>query len=241
VPVAVSSITPGSALRLRHSWLALAAIVWLPAAATAQQDPDRQVWAQVVASGQLSENWRSHLEVQPRFFNDASELGITLIRGAIGRRLHPRATLFLGYGWFPRTLGAGVRHERRAWQQLSLTGPVLGEWATSARVRLEQRTLTPWEDVSHRLRLLARVQRGAAVAGQWGVYSYNETFLTLDDTAQGPSSGFDRNRASAGLSRRFSATVSVDAGYLWEHGVFGAGRRNDHVAIGVLALSWPRR
>jgi hypothetical protein len=38
-----------------------------------------------------------------------------------------------------------------------------------------------------------------------------------------------------------SPVVSVDAGYLWERGVFGAGRRNDHIAIGVLNLSLPRR
>jgi hypothetical protein len=241
VPVAASSLSLLPIRRFRFLWLALAALAWIPAGASAQQDPDRQAWGQVLALGQLSENWRTHLEVQPRFMNDASELGLTIVRGAVGRRLTPRATLFLGYGWVPRTLGSGVRHERRVWQQLSLTGPALSRWATSARVRLEQRTLTPWDDVSHRLRLLARVQRGAAAPRQWGVYSYNELMLTLDDTARGPSRGFDRNRFSAGVSHRLSASLAVDAGYLWEHAVFGSGRRDDHTAIGVLNLSWPRR
>lgn len=230
--VVVRALSPVTAL--------LAVAVVCPCAAHAQQNPDRQAWVQVLALGQLSDNWRTHIEVQPRFMSDSSELGLTIARAAIGRRIVPRATLFFGYGWVPRTLGDGVRHERRVWQQLSLTGPALGGWATAARIRLEQRTLDPWSDVSHRIRLLARAQRGAVSPGQWGTFSYNELMLTLDDTTRGPERGFDRNRASAGISRRVSPVLSVDAGYLWEHAVFGADRRNDHVAIGVVNLAWPR-
>jgi hypothetical protein len=219
--------------------LALVPLAW-PHAADAQQNPDRQAWVQVLALGQLSDNWRTHIEVQPRFMNDASELGLTIARAALGRRILPRTTLFLGYAWVPRTLGEGVRHEGRVWQQLSVVGPALGGWATSARLRLEQRTLEPWADVSHRIRLLARAQRGAGAPGRWGAYSYNELMLTLDDTTRGPERGFDRNRFSAGLSRRVSPVLSFDAGYLWEHAVFGAARRDDHVAIGVMNLTWPR-
>ena len=207
----------------------------------AQQNPDRQVWVQGLALGQLSENWRSHLEVQPRWFDDGSELGLTIVRYAIGRRVTPRVTAFVGHAWVPRTFGEGVRHEQRIWQQLSITGPAAAGWATSARVRLEQRWLEPWDDASHRLRLLARAQRPVAAASAWSVWAYDELMVTLDDTPRGPESGFDRNRLAGGLSRRLSPVVSVDAGYLWERGVFGAGRRNDHIAIGVLNLSLPRR
>ena len=177
----------------------------------AQQNPDRQVWVQGLALGQLSENWRTHIEVQPRWFDDGSELGLTIVRYAIGRRLTPRVTAFVGHAWVPRTFGEGVRHEQRIWQQLTLTGPALGAWSTSGRLRVEQRWLEPWDGVSHRVRMLARAQRP------------------------------DRNRLAGGVSRRLSPVVSVDAGYLWERGVFGAGRRNDHIAIGVLNLSLPRR
>lgn len=210
------------------------------APAAAQPNPDRQVWLQALAIGQLSEAWRVHLELQPRFQDDVSELGLTIVRTAIGRRVTPRVTAWVGHAWVPRTLGEGVRHEQRAWQQLSITGPALGRWATTGRVRLEQRWLDPWADASHRLRLMARTQRPIGTAG-FGVYAYDELMLTLDDTARGPASGFDRNRLSAGVSRRVSPAVSFDAGYLWERAVFGAGRRNDHIAIGVLNLAWPRR
>lgn len=224
--------------------VALAAAVFTaalaPAPAAAQQNPDRQFWGQAVAIGRLSDNWRSHLEIQPRVFEDASELGLTIVRAALGRRVAERATLFAGYAWVPRTFGEGVRHEQRVWQQLSLVGPALSGWATSARIRLEQRTLDPWVDLSHRLRMLMRAQRGAAQPGRWGAYAYDELMLTLDDTARGPDRGFDRNRASAGVTRRLSSAVTIDAGYLWEHGVFGDGRRDDHIGIVTANISWPR-
>jgi hypothetical protein len=219
----------------------LLAIASTPATAWAQPTPDTNVWIQGLATGQLSENWRSHVEIQPRWVDDASELGLTIIRTALGRRVSPRVTVWLGHAWVPRTFGDGVRHEQRIWQQLSVTGPVLAGWATSGRLRVEQRWLEPWDGRSHRVRMLARAQRPLAAGSAWGVWGYDELMVTLDDTPSGPSSGFDRNRASAGVSRRLSATVSFDAGYLWEHGVFGTGRRDDHVALGVLYLTWPRR
>ncbi|MFN7978312.1 MAG: DUF2490 domain-containing protein [Vicinamibacterales bacterium] len=226
--------------RVVTTLVAVLVVSVLAAPAHAQPNPDRQIWLQALAIGQLSEAWRVHLEVQPRFQDDASELGLTLVRTAIGRRVAPRVTAWVGHAWVPRTFGEGVRHEQRAWQQLSITGPVLGRWTTTGRVRLEQRWLDPWADASHRLRLMARAQRPLGTAG-FGVYAYDELMLTLDDTARGPASGFDRNRLSAGVSRRLSPTFSVDAGYLWERAVFGAGRRNDHIAVGVLNVAWPRR
>jgi Protein of unknown function (DUF2490) len=209
--------------------------------ASGQPTPDRQVWVQGLALGQLSQNWRTHIEVQPRWFDDGSELGLTIARAAIGRRVSSRVTAFAGYGWVPRTFGDGVRHEQRLWQQLSLAGPALGAWSTSGRLRVEQRWLDPWEGASHRVRMLARAQRPVGVTRQWGVWAYDELMLTLDDTPRGPSSGYDRNRLAGGLSRRVSPVVSIDAGYVWERAVFGAGRRHDHIALGVVNLSLPRR
>lgn len=226
--------------RILTTLVAVLAVSALAAPAAAQPNPDRQFWLQALAIGQLSEAWRVHVETQPRFQDDASELGLTLVRTAIGRRLTPRVTAWAGHAWVPRTFGDGVRHEQRAWQQLSIAGPALGRWVTSGRARLEQRWLDPWDDASHRLRLMARAQRPVGAAG-WGVYAYDELMVTLDDTANGPANGFDRNRLSAGVSRRLSPAVSFDAGYLWERAVFGAGRRNDHIAIGVLNVAWPRR
>jgi hypothetical protein len=210
--------------------------------ASAQDVEDGQLWIQALAIGELSDNWRVHLELQPRVFNDASELGLTIVRTAIGRRLHPNVTAWAGHAWVPRSLGPTTVHEQRLWQQLSLAFPSAAGWTPSARVRLEQRWLDPWVGTSHRLRLMMRAQRPVAAAGPWSIAFYNETMLTLDDTSLGPGRGFDRNRLYGGMVRRLSSLFSAELGYVWEHATFPCPlQRNDHVALGVININFALR
>ena len=241
------AVVDGAARALMGGWggrrarvAALAGLLLLPPAVTAQDNPDTQVWVQVLALGQIGDDWRTHVEVQPRFMNDASELGLTIVRTAVGRRVAPRLTAWLGHAWVPRTLGAGVRHEQRIWQQLSFAGPAFGRWTPSARLRIEQRWLEPWVGVSHRVRLLARAQRPLRPGSAWGLFTYDEVMITLDRTPRGPARGVDRNRLSGGLSRRLSAVASTDLGYIWETATIAGGRRNDHMLSVVLNLNAPR-
>ena len=209
--------------------------------ATAQDTSEAQAWAQVLATGRLTDTWRTHLEVQPRFMDGASELGLTLIRTAVGRQVTKRASVWLGHAWVPRTLGSGVRHEQRLWQQLILVSPVLEKWTVTTRLRLEQRWLDPWDDNSHRVRTLVRAQRPLGSEG-WSVATYNEAMFTIDRTERGPQRGYDRNRLYGGLVCQLSTAVSVEGGYIWENSTIQASRRrNDHVAIAVLNLAMPRR
>lgn len=229
-------------VRASSALVAALCLLAAPAPAFAQPNPDTQAWFQAIALGQLSDTWRTHIEVQPRWFGDASELGLTMVRTAVGYQARPRVSLWVGHAWVPRTFGPGVRHEQRIWQQATLTGPRPAGWATTGRIRLEQRWLEPWDGTSHRLRLLGRAQRPVHAGSPWSTFAYDELMVTLDDTDLGPQSGYDRNRFSAGINRRVSGVASVDLGYIWENGTAGgSSRRNDHVAIGVLNLALPRR
>ncbi len=221
---------------------AVVALTWTMSvpAASAQPNPDRQTWGQLLAIGQVGRDWRTHVEVQPRVMNDSSELGLTIVRTAVGRRVAPRVTAWVGHAWVPRTLGSGVRHEQRFWQQLSFAGPALGGWTLTARLRVEQRWLEPWEGTSHRVRVLARAQRTLGATSPWGLFTYNEAMSTLDRTPRGPARGFDRNRLAGGVVRRFSPAVSTDLGYIWETTAIPGGRRHEHVLLAVLNLSVPR-
>jgi len=220
--------------------LCLLAIIAAPRIAAAQDDPDYQAWGQLLVLGSLGDGWRTHIELQPRFMQDASELGLTIVRTAIGHTAGRRTTVWAGYAWVPRALGDGVRHEQRAWQQVQATPPPVAGWAPTLRVRFEQRWLSPWAGTSHRARFLGRLQRSLDADRRWSVYTYDEAMLTIDTTARGPSRGFDRNRLSSGVSRRLSPRASTDVGYLWEHAVAAVGHRNDHVLIAVINLSAPR-
>lgn len=221
-------------------WLFCVVLCLMSGTAWAQDDPDGQVWVQFLAVGSFADDWRSHIEVQPRFQDNSTELGLTLIRGAIGHTVGRRTTVWGGYGWIPRTFGPGVRHEWRTWQQVQVTPAVVSGWTSNLRFRLEQRHLAPWNDSSQRLRVLARGQHPLSPSRRWSLYAYDELMLTLDNTTRGPSRGFDRNRLSSGLSRRISPSLSTDMGYLWERAVAPDGRRNDHIFIAVINLAAPR-
>lgn len=226
---------------ITRTLLALLSIVLSVLPLRAQDMQDGQVWVQVVALGQISENWRTHLEIQPRVFEDASELGLTIVRVALGRQLTPRVSLWGGYAWVPRTLGPDTHHEQRVWQQLSITFPNAGRWMPTARIRQEQRWLDQWGDVVHRVRLMGRVQRPLRES-RWHVATYDEAMFTLDTTTPGPYSGYDRNRLFGGVGYRFSPVFTTELGYLWENSTIrGPLQRNDHVALAMLNLSWPTR
>ena len=119
---------------MKRMWLlALVGVLALSSPASAQDFTDGQLWMQVLAIGQISPTWRTHIEFQPRIFDNASELGVTLVRTAIGRQLTPRVSVWAGHAWVPRSLGPTTTHEHRLWQQLSITLPRAGLWAPSAR------------------------------------------------------------------------------------------------------------
>lgn len=226
----------------RTWWLACACLLAVVAPAAAQDTMDGQLWMQVLAIGQISPKWRTHLEFQPRIFDNASELGLTLVRTAIGRQLTPRVSVWAGHAWVPRSLGPTTTHEHRSWEQVSITLPRAGQWAPSARIRLEQRHLKLWDDTVHRLRLLARVQRPLQAGSPWHVAMYDEAMITLDTTTPGPFRGYDRNRLFGGVGRRLNPTFTVEFGYLWENSTIrGPLQRNEHIASTVLNVAWPRR
>jgi Protein of unknown function (DUF2490) len=212
-----------------------------PAAARAQDLSDNQIWVQALALGRLSENWRSHVEVWPRWFDDASDLGLVIVRAGVGRRITSRLTGWAGYAWIPRMQHPGVRHEQRLWQQLTLALPPAAGWTFSSRLRLEQRWLEPWEGMSNRIRGLGRVQRPFAAGSRWGLAVYDELMITLDETELGPEPGFDRNRLFAGVMRTLSPAATLESGYLWEHSALPDSlSRNEHVLMTTFTLQFPR-
>lgn len=204
--------------------------------------PDGQIWIQGLALGRLSEHWRSHLEVQPRWFDDASELGLTIVRSAVGRQLSPRITVWGGHAWVPKTFGPGVRHEQRLWEQVSISLPPLGTWRPAARVRVEQRWQPePWDDSSHRVRMMMRLQRPLGPNSRWQIAAYDEVMFTMDETTRGPLRGFDRNRLYGGIVRTIHPRVSVEAGYLWERSrITRLANLDSHVASATVTAQWPR-
>jgi Protein of unknown function (DUF2490) len=201
-------------MRTAAMWgLIMACLV--PRLASAQDTVDRQLWLQVLATVRLSENWRLHLEEWPRLSEDASGPFQIITRAAMGRRLNNRATLWGGVAWVAKPPGPGVTHERRIWEQLSVTLPAASRWTPSVRVRLEQRFQDGWADNSHRLRMMGRAVRPLNERRSWSLVGWDEVFVTFDDTEGGPWRGLDQNRLFGGVLRQFNPKVGLELGYLW--------------------------
>jgi hypothetical protein len=221
------------------------AIVWgwmlvlaLPAAAAAQDSVDAQLWTQVLATVRVSEHWRLHLEEWPRFSADASGPFQVITRAAVGRQMHPRATLWGGYAWVAKPPGPGITHEHRIWQQLSATLPAAGQWTPSLRLRLEQRFQDGWSDSSHRLRTMGRFVRPLNDSRSWSLATWDELFVTFDDTDSGPWQGVDQNRLFAGVLRQLNPKTGLEFGYLWTTSKAPeAERTHAHVAFVWLNLT----
>lgn len=200
---------------LRLGPYALLLCLAAPIAATAQDTVDSQLWLQVVATLRLSENWRLHLEEQPRWYENWSEPYQIITRTALGRRVGPRASLWGGYAWVAKPPGEGVTHEHRIWEQLSATFPTAANWTPSMRLRIEQRFQDTWTGASHRIRMMGRGVRPFDAGARWSLAAWDELMVTVNDAEGGPASGIDQNRFFAGTLRQFTPKVGLEFGYLW--------------------------
>lgn len=195
--------------------LTLCALLGTVAPASAQDTVDAQAWVMGLATVPVSDNWRLHLELQPRASLETGSTTEVLTRVAVGRRLAPRATIWAGYAWIAKPPGPGVTHEHRAWQQLSLGFPAVARWTPSLRLRLEQRSQPGWDGLSHRLRAMTRMVRPLTESRRWSAVAWHEGFVTLDRTIDGPARGVDQHRVFSGVLRQLTPVVGIEAGYLW--------------------------
>jgi hypothetical protein len=204
--------------RTRVAAAALAFLLVLPPLAVA--DPpathDTQAWLLLVAQLPIGEDWIAHAEVQPRWNDDISQKDQVILRGAVGRRLGPRVTAWAGYAYVPRWTADATLNEQRSWQQVNVGLPALERWTPSIRIRQEQRYLDAWGDTSHRFRALGRLVRPIGTSG-WSAAVWDEWFLTLDDTVDGPAQGFDQNRLYLTALRKLSPALTFEGGYVWQH------------------------
>jgi hypothetical protein len=203
---------------------------------------DTQLWLQGLALVPVGEHWTLHGEIQPRWNEDLSHFDQGILRGAIGRRVGSRVTLWGGYAYTPRWIGGDRLDEQRTWEQASITLPAAGKWAPSLRLRQEQRFLEEWGDASHRFRAMARIVRPLGASG-WSLALWDEYMVTLDDTVGGPRQGFDQNRVFAGALRKLTAEVSLEGGYIWQYLPSNAvrGVRHGHTAFVWVTFAPPRR
>ena len=193
------------------------------AAAVAADDllQDAGSWMQVVGEGSLKvldpslEKGRIWVEGQSRWDNDWNHWYQGFLRGAVGYSLSERATIWAGYTWIPtQNVGKSYVSQQDVWPAFRYVLPTsIG--TVTFRTMIESNFLPGnGNDVRVRPRQMIRFMHPLEFEPRLSLITWDEFFVRLNSTPAGGQSGFDQNRAFAGLGWTFNKSVRAEAGYL---------------------------
>ena len=176
---------------------------------------DTQQWTIVTVTKDLSRRWIGYFEVQPRFGENIGNVSQLLVRPAMGYRVNERLTLWSGYAWTP-LIEPDFKDEHRLWQQ-ALYEERRGKTRLSYRMRLEERFIEDIDETSFRLRNMVRLMYPISADQRWAAVAYDEVWINLNSTSDGPLSGFDQNWAFVGVNRQVNKRLGIETGYQMIH------------------------
>ncbi len=138
-------------------------------------------------------------------------------RVACSRRLQLKrdATLWAGYTYVPtQQLGKPSMQEQDAWPAFRYVLPTdLGIF--TYRMMVEANFLTGNHgEVRFRPRQMFRLMHSLQAEPRMNLIGWDEVIVRVNTTPSGGQSGFDQNRAFAGLGWTFNTTVRAEFGYL---------------------------
>lgn len=193
-------------------------ILMLTATGAVAQDTesDFQSWNAIAVAGPVADDSRLlfWFDGHARYRDDASDLGVTILRPAIGWRVDESLDLWAGYARVvSRSDDRPNIEEDRFWQQATYPmRPIFGG-SVGGRSRLEQRFRNSGEDTGWRFRQFIRWAR--PVSGtNFSVVAWDEIFINLNDADWGQREGFDQNRLFIGGAWHLDERTRIEAGYL---------------------------
>lgn len=178
-------------------------------------ESDFQSWNALALTGDVDDRgqWQFWFDGHLRFKEDASRLGVSIVRPGIGYNLSNDTTLWLGAARVTIETDNRSIDEDRLWQQATYSlGRFMGG-TVSARSRLEQRYRSEESDeVGHRFRQFVRWSK--ALNENWSMVVWDELFFGLNNTDWGQDSGLDQNRLYVGPAYQMNEKWRVEFGYL---------------------------
>jgi hypothetical protein len=220
---------------MRYLTGAALALIAAGAASPALAD-DTQAWGTVTLQAGLGGPIRGSSETVLRT-SDAKgfyELEQNLM---LGYKANKHVTYWLGYTLDPQyNHGTLNTTEHRFRQQVSFDNIAkVGPFDLSARMRLEER----WRDNTGGTgwRLRPYVKLSAPIVGKTKLNLTHESFINLNTTGFQKQSGYERWRTGVSVSTPIAKNISVEVGYLNQHGFVRNGPdTDDHVAnLGLTA------
>jgi hypothetical protein len=223
-------------MKLNLIALALLTTAAIPAPALAASDS--QLWTNAAVTVKLSDKWRLSQEITGRFSDNRNGLYEIESNTLLGYRLNKVVTVWAGYTHDPQYSGGDFTvMEHRAREQVTFDGfAMIGKGKLSGRVRTEQRWRDGVDGTGWRVR--PYLKYSVPIAGKTAVNLSTEPFFNLNTNTFQRKSGLDRVRNLITISTPVSKTLTLEGGYMNQHGfVSGGPDTSDNIAYLNLALS----
>lgn len=226
--------------RISHILLMISAfsfVVVTSQTANAQDfEEDLRFWGTVIGEGKFNQSFGWYLELQGRLKHEGRDFDQAFFRPAVNYWLSDKTSLWLGYVAADTKTDNDHSYEKRYWQQLMHRFAPVAGFGLLSRTRLEQRDLDTTTDMSHRLRQMLRVEKQLWDDSATQLLVMNEVFINLNNTQNGPQSGFDQNRLFLGAAIFPSQTSRLELGYINQYVNTQALDRMNHVVSATLFL-----
>ena len=198
--------------------------------ARADTEEDGRIWTAITFQGDTGmENLRWSLEIHSRQREEGSQNDTFILRPTLSYAISPRLAIGAGYA-FVETYpdGRDDVQEHRLFQQVTYTHQHEGITLAS-RSRLEERWQNLDSDKGYRLRQLIKATLPIQAAPGFSFVVWDELFINLNHTDWGANSGFDNNRAFAGIGYAFDKNYKLEIGYLNQYVRQVGTDRSNHI------------
>lgn len=205
----------------------------------AHADTDTQGWGALTVTAKAGPHWRLSNETILRTGNTRGLYELEN-NAMVGYQLDKTFTVWLGYTHDPNYLhGNFTVMERRFRQQVSFDNFArLGPVRFNGRLRLEQRWRDNVPGTAWRLRPFVKAAMPLAKGSKVMLVASHESFVDLNRTAFQTVNGEERMRNFVGVNAPVTHNLTIEAGYLNQHGVRpGRLDTSDHVASVALTLA----
>jgi hypothetical protein len=180
---------------------------------------DSGAWMQVVGEGSLKiidpslEKGRLWLEGQTRFNNDWDHWYQGMVRTALGYSLSDRATIWAGYTWLPtQNINKPYLSQQDVWPAFRYVLPT--DIGTFTFRTMWETNFGTGNQVRERPRQMIRFMHPFDFEPRLSFVAWDEAFYRINTTDWGGKTGFDQNRAFAGVGWSFNKNVRTELGYM---------------------------
>jgi hypothetical protein len=180
---------------------------------------DTGAWLQVVGEGSLKiidpslEKGRVWLEGQSRFDGNWDHWYQGMVRAALGYSLTDRATVWAGYTWLPtQNIDKPYISQQDVWPAFRYVLPT--DVGTFTFRTMWESNFLRGNQVRERPRQMIKFMHPFDFEPRLSFIAWDEAFYRVNTTTWGGKSGFDQNRAFAGLGWTFNSNVRAELGYM---------------------------